>query len=116
MPTNTPAKNTSVEPIAEPPAEIVFQPELTKGEMVGFSIAGAVVVGFLGFMTFLGIKEEQKKEEERLANLAKLQEKRQARIDWLNAEAEKGNVVYELKGGEYLVVPRNASGVRTIVR
>lgn len=86
----------------------------SKGEVIAVGSVFAGIIGLFGLIVWASIKDERRmleeskrRDEERLQ---RLEEKKQ----WLNSEYADGNVIYELKDGSYLVVPRVSEQRRVI--
>lgn len=80
--------------------------EPTKGEVL--AVGGVIVAVVSGFVALVwaDMKTQKKLEDESKERQKKLEQKLTEKQQWFNDENASGNIVYELRDGRYLVVPR----------
>lgn len=80
--------------------------EPTKGEVL--AVGGVIVAVVSGFVALVwaDMKTQKKLEDESKERQKKLEQKLAEKQQWFNDENASGNIVYELRDGRYLVVPR----------
>lgn len=94
--------------------EIVRDDDPSKGEVIAAGLGIFALVSLFGGVIWMSIKDEKRMLEESKAREEKRLQKLEEKKAWLNKEYADGNVIYELKDGSYLVVPRVSEQRRVI--
>jgi hypothetical protein len=114
MSENATSKKPAVEGkvVYEPAVELRASAEMSKveaGVLVGLA---AVVVGGLGWLIRVDLKNQEKRAEElrleREERDRKAEEARKAREAWFNEQRANGMIVVETRDGKYMAIPAEA--------
>lgn len=88
--------------------EVVAYMEREPSTAEMWCVSGLILgaIGVVGTAIWAAVKDEERMKKEVALTRERIERKIQEKQDWFNEENEAGNIVYELKDGRYLVVPR----------
>jgi hypothetical protein len=92
-----------------PAPTYVYEPTpMTKNDIIGVSIVGALLAGVVGAVGWFSYKEDKKLKVESAARMAEMKRKREERQEWFDHQRREGRTVIETIDGEYLAIPNEA--------
>lgn len=92
-----------------PAPTYVYEPTpMTKNDIIGVSIVGALLAGVVGAVGWFSYKEDKKLKAESAARMAEMKRKREERQEWFDHQRREGRTVIETIDGEYLAIPNEA--------
>jgi hypothetical protein len=82
------------------------QDDPTKGEVIAVVGVLAGIAALFSAVVWSDLKQQKQREEEAKLREEERKKAKLAKLEWFNNENASGNIVYELRDGRFLVVPR----------